>query len=287
MRGFLSDLRPEGRLENVLVDKLALLSWRYRRLIIAEAAEIEKGTAFLEADQKERQDNEAAETFPRVLDDESETVGLILAKENPQILEKCLWLLSDLKHEIEREGFDYEGDNAILTKLYGSGEGRGVNLVDSYRVWYNTAKCDDEERKQKGYASVEQCRKNFLEELNGVIRFLEEYGKARKSLEYHRINLESLRQNVPDSPRLDQLLRYETTLERSFDRTLTQLERLQRIRLGQPVPPPIKLDVSRDPGLPMQSDAIPLQAVRNPTRRKGPNRLRGTSSRTRSAAPSG
>jgi hypothetical protein len=44
------------------------------------------------------------------------------------------------------------------------------------------------------------------------------------------------------SPEL--LLRYETSLERQFDRILTQLERLQRIRSGQPVPPPVKVEVS-------------------------------------------
>ncbi|MFY9584304.1 MAG: hypothetical protein WAR21_07430 [Candidatus Acidiferrales bacterium] len=44
------------------------------------------------------------------------------------------------------------------------------------------------------------------------------------------------------SPEL--LLRYETSLERQFDRILTQLERLQRMRLGQPVPPPVKVELS-------------------------------------------
>jgi len=33
-------------------------------------------------------------------------------------------------------------------------------------------------------------------------------------------------------------------LSREFDRTLNQLERLQRIRKGQPVLPPIKVEVS-------------------------------------------
>jgi hypothetical protein len=44
------------------------------------------------------------------------------------------------------------------------------------------------------------------------------------------------------SPEL--LLPYEGGIERQFDRTLTQLERVQRMRLGQPVPPPAKLEVS-------------------------------------------
>lgn len=43
---------------------------------------------------------------------------------------------------------------------------------------------------------------------------------------------------------IDHLLRYEAALERAFDRALSQLERLRRMRLGQPVPPPIKLDIS-------------------------------------------
>ena len=49
---------------------------------------------------------------------------------------------------------------------------------------------------------------------------------------------------VPPPDVLDLLLRYEANLDRSFDRTLSQLERLQRIRLGQLVPPPVKIDLS-------------------------------------------
>jgi len=65
------------------------------------------------------------------------------------------------------------------------------------------------------------------------IRILKEYQKV-----------EGVRRVVPESPALDRLLRYEVSLERSFDRTLTQLERLQRMRLGQPVPPRIDVNLS-------------------------------------------
>jgi hypothetical protein len=43
---------------------------------------------------------------------------------------------------------------------------------------------------------------------------------------------------------LDRFPRYETSIDRAFDRTLTQLERYQRLRPGQPVAAPIKLDIS-------------------------------------------
>jgi len=55
---------------------------------------------------------------------------------------------------------------------------------------------------------------------------------------------EKLQGCVPISGRIHFLIRYETSIERAFDRTLSQLERLQRIRLGQPVLPAIKLEVS-------------------------------------------
>jgi len=46
------------------------------------------------------------------------------------------------------------------------------------------------------------------------------------------------------APAWDLFLRYETTLDRAIDRTLAQLERYQRMRLGHPVPPPINVNVS-------------------------------------------
>lgn len=47
-----------------------------------------------------------------------------------------------------------------------------------------------------------------------------------------------------DSIVFNRFPRYETSIDRAFDRTLMQLERIQRMRLGQPVAPPIKLDIS-------------------------------------------
>ncbi len=37
LEGFRKDLRPEGIVESVLVEKLVTLIWRYRRMLIAEA----------------------------------------------------------------------------------------------------------------------------------------------------------------------------------------------------------------------------------------------------------
>jgi hypothetical protein len=47
-----------------------------------------------------------------------------------------------------------------------------------------------------------------------------------------------------DSLIMDRFPRYETSIDRAFDRTLTQLERHQRMRKGQDVPPPISVAIS-------------------------------------------
>jgi hypothetical protein len=111
LRGLYRHFAPEGTLEESLVEKLAVLMWRQRRLLIAEAAEIRKGCGFFDSDKKQNE-------------------------------------------------------------------------------------------------------------------------------------LDVLRANVPHTGYLDRLLRYEASLERAFDRTMSQLERLQKMRLGQPVPPRIEVELN-------------------------------------------
>jgi hypothetical protein len=84
---------------------------------------------------------------------------------------------------------------------------------------------------------------NFLEDLKEEIKRLGRYKKEQVAVLSSKLELESFRRNVPDTPQLDRLLRYEASLERAIDRALSQLERLQRMRKGQPVLPPIKVEI--------------------------------------------
>src|SRR5713226_4867047 len=59
-------------------------------------------------------------------------------------------------------------------------------------------------------------------------------------MEAEKTHLDMRRRSIPEGPALDRLLRYEASLERSFDRTLSLLEHLQRMRAGQPVLPEVK-----------------------------------------------
>jgi hypothetical protein len=250
--GLLAGLReafqPEGAVEELLVEKLATITWRQRRLLLAESAEIRKNMEFVGWDERNRERTDADEIVEQLceLNDvgrEKQKIGLVQKIYNPHVLERCLELLSELRRQIKENDLNREQDTALLEKIYGDRDANRLreDLYNSYETWLDTSEGPEEERVREGYASPEECRKNVIEEIESEIRRLKRYQKERTSIETARTQLEVLCRRVPDSPGLDRLLRYEASLERNFDRTLSQLERLQRMRLGQPVLP--KLEV--------------------------------------------
>jgi hypothetical protein len=128
--------------------------------------------------------------------------------------------------------------------VYGPDTDLRKTLLENYLTWVDTAEGPEEERQREGYATPEQCKKNVLSEIDKEIRLFRQYGRKRALIESERTKLEVLRHSIPQSARLDRLLRYEASLERSFDRALIQLERMQRLRRGQPVPPRIDVNIS-------------------------------------------
>ena len=242
LEGLRESCQPEGQLEEALVEKLAMTLWRHRRLIKAEAAEIQQSAEFVEWDKKIRQRREAEEIDPFFIKEK----GLMRKTENPVVLQRCLELLAEMGTGIGERGFDFEQDHEVLTKLYGDFDEERVikTLFDEYVIWVSTSAGPDEEREQEGYATPAQCKENVLREIDKEVRRLKAYQKQRTSIELARTKLEVLRRQVPDTPGWERLLRYEASLERSFERTLSQIERLQRMRLGHAVPPPVKVELS-------------------------------------------
>ena len=221
-------LQPEGKLEELLVEKLAVDLWRQRRAIVAESAEIRKGIELLDFD-------------------------LIQNIQDPNTLERYLKLLTKLQQGIKSYGFDQGRDTAILREIYGDEGHLQTNLYNSYLSWLKRANAS-EEGQRKGSATpasstatqpvtLEHCKVWFLAEIVAEINRLNNYQKTCTSVESDRTNLEMLPRSIPDSPRLDHLLRYETTLSREIDRILNRLERLQRMRKGQPLPPQLVLSM--------------------------------------------
>ena len=80
----------------------------------------------------------------------------------------------------------------------------------------------------------------LIEDMMNLVSIFRAWGK--RSDDHER--LQAITALVPRPEVTDRLQRYEGSLDRSFDRTLSQLERLQRLRLGQRVLPAPKVDVS-------------------------------------------
>jgi hypothetical protein len=244
--GLREAIQPIGKLVELVVETLAIITWRYRRFLTAEGAEIQKGTVFLELDQQRKKEEEAdkLEVSRLFLEGVGQNPGLIQKLRDPYILARCLRLLVVLRQGIEARGFDREQDSEILKKIYGDNGHLFSTLPNSYSIWSEAVEASEKERQRGGYPAPEKCKKNILDAIDKEIKGLEAQKQAYASMESRRTELERLRLNVPDSPQLDRLLRYEAALERAFDRSLSQLERLQRMRRGQPVAPRIDVNLS-------------------------------------------
>jgi hypothetical protein len=246
--------QPEGALEELLVEKLMSIVWRQRRALSAERDEIEIGNrpalpTYVESPIP-RQDCERTSSALPVLDETplSEQISV------PGKFELCMDFLAELREGIEKDGFNQRRDTKILDRVYGEPDQyfKDKTLHDAYLIWQQTSVVPQEDRQREGYPTPEECRLAALDGIDAEVDRLnkvkqlhaERAQTAAPGAVVPRAVIRILRKNVLDGPALDRFLRVEASLERAFDRTLTQLERVQRTRRGLPVPPPIKVEVS-------------------------------------------
>jgi hypothetical protein len=243
LKGLRDDYKPQGMFARLLVDLLATHCWRYRRVLIAEAAEIRKGTELLGLDDGQEQFEVAFSqlSFGTIL-------SLISGIGNPKALDECLALLERLRRFVEMNGFNEDDDRAILTKIYGVArpDGGTRTLLDIYDDTLKLARVDATTPAEGESPSLEDCKVTFLNLLGEEIGRLNRLKAEQALIELKKIEIESLRRTVPLGPALDRLLRYEAALSRKIDRTLDQLERIQRMQMGQNVPPTLRIKLGRE-----------------------------------------
>ena len=117
-------------------------------------------------------------------------------------------------------------------------------MLSNYEIWNNPKEEVSSEELKDFDLPLDQRKLKFLSVLNDQIKAIEELEKLSNKSEDGKKGFEEKCSGVPDAATLDRLLRYSASLERDFDRTLNQLERLQRMRKGQPVPPPLNVNVT-------------------------------------------
>lgn len=242
-RAHMEQFQPVGPVEELYVERLAILELRHQRLIIAESAEIRQRTWFMDWDQDTKYKQELSEAlgaYKMNLEDLSSSllpVGLVHKIENPRILATCIEFLTDLRERVERNGFDYKRDWKVLAQVHGG----------PIWLWTQHSKelQDAENKRQRGEpVSSHFSKQRVLDELTDSIRFLEREATVQAEVEAERANMQRVSLLVPESPSLERFMRRETHLSRERDKLLNQLERVQRMRRGQPAPPTLNVNAS-------------------------------------------
>jgi len=245
LNNLMEELQPIGSIEEMLVEKVASAYWRMRRAYTYEVGLIrsELDTVMDDFYKEENwQGNKVHRTDKEILDrikeEDAEIESWKRAQEKIEKLNKQNKPLSSI--------FDLEEvwDRLILT------DDDIISLEDE-DVDFDTLSIEE----LKGHLNntLGWSDKEIWDKLKGLCEERLLYHSNQKAeLEKEKqkntlmIQVKKKLGNVPTSDNLDRLLRYETTIERQFYKALHQLERLQRLRSGDNVPPPLEgnLDVN-------------------------------------------
>ncbi len=240
-----SQLAPAGTLEEMLVEKIAVAYWRLRRAYRYEVGlirhELDTATDDYysgetsssgykeqktdeEIDQEIEQHRESAESWKQ---DKKDFTKM---RKNGKPLEEIYdwgenWEWLEQKYEYLQPNRSYE--DGFEPKALRDFLSREVNLSDD-EIWQAHIELFDEK--------INDHKKEIVD--------------LEKQKEKNRLRLQVVRKlgNIPSKGELDRLLRYEGAIERQLYKAVNQLERLQRLRAGDNVPPPVELDVDVNTG---------------------------------------
>jgi hypothetical protein len=160
---------------------------------------------------------------------------------NSLVVREARKMLVMIRGQITDPGFDQ--DSRILKKLYGEDKDQGMPY--GFRLFYEKLKTAARQIVElgdnSGGAMLREAMLLLVDAEIDRLRGLEEMLEAE---ERQRIGYKSSASMIPGQEASDRLLRRETHLSREIERILTQLERFQRMRKGQPLPPQVDLKIS-------------------------------------------
>ncbi|UCC30692.1 MAG: hypothetical protein JSU86_00140 [Phycisphaerales bacterium] len=235
---FVDELQPVGVLEEALVERIAVSHWRLRRALRFEVGAVRQ--LLDEADRPQ---------WVLGLDEPAGAVELKLREARAQLdYDKRVesWAKEQNWETLsEREYWD------ALGRAW-SGLARQVDFADEeYLGVEYRGKLLNHLRGLD--ASNDRLRKMLLEAQHEVVERQRERveglkGALMTARRYDRLRQEraALVYALPREDYVNKLVRYETMIDRELHRALSRLERLQRARSGENVPPPLEVGVSVD-----------------------------------------
>lgn len=256
--------RPLGAMEEMLVEKIVTCWWRLARVHRAEMGEIRREldsacfNSDVSASNKASVQLSMANLLNPVLRDKTSVPIFhpnsnmqerleILAKNQSELkkdLVGATLLLSTLQlvqRDLTELGHLSDPVKELLVDRFAFCDSRLLILCDLFTAEQKKAK-----NGQSPNGDDADARKNMVMLLINSemerLKFFIHYAPIRK--EYERAADVQIR-SLPSAEKADRLLRYETHLERQLYRAMDQLERSQRRRMGDAVPPPVSVNFRR------------------------------------------
>ena len=239
-----ADLRPEGVLEQILLEKIASAYWRLRRVLRSEQGEVEQGIIDKQHDEmshlavsKQFAAECGLDLYHKTLSRSVEGVTLLLG------------VLKSVREDVIEDGFVTQPRQKLIDAYFGKDHLRVTqpckHLSEIVQKNLELSELDPPKR-LSGSPPLTECKERILSILDKEYSRLEESIDSVGVVEEWQKKATVARLCLPPEAASLKILRYETTIERQLYRAMDQLERLQRRRQGEVVPPPLKVDVTHD-----------------------------------------
>ena len=249
--------QPVGAIEESLVQVIATALWRKARVLRAENGEIRRQLDTSAGDRALRNSDKgnfalaSQEMGSRLYNPENQTdqkistmerwtaaqVAQSNARESQSGLEYLTALLRGAKSEIQRDGYISENLRKKIFSIACLWD-YGFASVCLNATPRRAGIKDPTSKTETSNADVVVIIEDRLERLGALKEYVFEREKLAEDAEARSFNL-------PSANATDKLLRYEAHLERQLYRAMDQLERLQRRRKGENVPPPLNINLGR------------------------------------------
>ncbi len=207
------DLKPEGQMESLLVEKIAANYWRLRRVLRYETGEVR-----LLIDEHIR--TSLGDELSVFTDSQEELFELKFFSINDEITEEDIKKQKDRLQALEEDLIDYTKDEET------------IEFVLKKRLHVDISRATAEQREQ----AIEYLR-NLSPQQKGKIHRDLVWLEVRKGKEMRRIvdwqrrfDAVQLTRSIPSTPDLDKVIKYEGALERSIFKNLMLLKELQKGR---------------------------------------------------------
>jgi hypothetical protein len=261
------EYEPVGVIEESLVQRIAACWWRTARVLRAENGEIRKRLDTLAMDRELRNSDKANRDLS------FSEMGLDLySVENeagPQVLSRDRWsavqvtqsdlrnhlsglahlraLLQKAKSEVARDGCISEETGKKIFHVFYFWD-YSFALICRY-AGRPEAKIEDRPSEKIVDEQADGKRADFVsfidEFIDQRLEKISTFERDVKKREDLARDAEARSFSLPPAEATDKLLRYETHLDRQLYRAMDQLERLQRRRQGENVPPPLNINLGR------------------------------------------